>query len=147
MDNRKEDNAYEQVMEIIIDQGMDGMGKAMTILMNEAMKAERAHILQAKAYERTPDRMGYANGYKPKKVKSRLGKMDLLIPQVRGNVEFYPSALEKGERSGSAPDKSGITFCRITDIGTVAVAEYAASPGAGFIFKCVADLHPKSDSL
>ena len=102
MNNTEEGNAIEQVMEIIIDQGFGGMDQAMTILINEAMKVERSGVLQAKAYERTPQRLGHSNGYKQKKVKSRLGNLNLQVPQVRGNVEFYPSALEKGERSERA---------------------------------------------
>jgi len=38
------------------------------------------------------------HGYKPKHIKSRLGHLGLQIPQVRDGIEFYPSALEKGER-------------------------------------------------
>ena len=60
------------------------------------------HTLRATAYERTPDRQGHANGYKPKHVKSRLGNLGLQIPQVRNGIAFYPSALEKGERSERA---------------------------------------------
>jgi len=46
--------------------------------------------------------MGYANGFKNKSVVSRLGKLHLNVPQIRGDVEFYPSALEKGIRSKKA---------------------------------------------
>lgn len=102
MNNAIEDNPIEQIMEIIIEQGFGGMDQAMTILINEAMKIERSGVLKAEAYERTPDRQGHANGYKPKNVKSRLGNLGLQIPQVRGGIEFYPSALEKGERSERA---------------------------------------------
>ncbi len=102
MNNTEEDNAIEQAMEIIINQGLGGMDQVMTILINEAMKVERSGVLQAKAYERTSNRLGYANGYKQKNVKSRLGNLNLQVPQVRGEVEFYPSALEKGERSERA---------------------------------------------
>lgn len=102
MNDMTEDNPINQVMEILIEQGFGGMDQAMAILINEAMKIERANVLQATAYERTPDRQGHANGYKPKHVKSRLGGLSLQIPQVRGGVEFYPSALEKGERSERA---------------------------------------------
>ncbi len=99
MNDTTEDNPIHQVMEIRIEQGFGGMDQAMTILINEAMKIERSHALRAKAYERTPDRLGHANGYKSKNVKSRLGHLGLQIPQVRDGIEFYPSALEKGERS------------------------------------------------
>ncbi len=94
MNDTTEDNPINQVMEILIEQGFGGM--------DQAMKIERANALQATAYERTPDRQGHANGYKPKHVKSRLGGLALQVPQVRGGVEFYPSALEKGERSERA---------------------------------------------
>lgn len=102
MNDTTEDNPIGQIMEIIIGQGFGGMDQVMTILINEAMKIERASTLQATAYERTPDRQGHANGYKPKNVKSRLGNLGLQVPQVRGGIEFYPSALEKGERSERA---------------------------------------------
>ena len=74
----------------------------MTILINEAMKIERSHALRATAYERTPNRLDHANGYKSKGVKSRLGRLARQVPQVRGDIEFYPSALKKGERSERA---------------------------------------------
>lgn len=102
MNDTTEDNPIGHVMEILIEQGFGGMDQAMAILINEAMKIERASALQATAYERTPDRQGHANGYKPKQVKSRLGNLSLQVPQVRGGIEFYPSALEKGERSERA---------------------------------------------
>jgi len=102
MNDTTEDNPIDDIMEILIEKGFGGMDQAMTILLNEAMKIERAHVLQANAYERTPERLGRANGYKSKNVKSRLGNLGLQIPQVRDGVEFYPSALEKGERSERA---------------------------------------------
>ncbi len=51
-------------MESLIDNGLDGMGEALRILMNEAMKIERTDFLQATPYERTEDRVGHANGFK-----------------------------------------------------------------------------------
>src|SRR5439155_7671967 len=61
-----------------------------------------AHVLQAQPYERTDSRTGYSNGFKDKTVNSRLGPIRLDVPQVRGGVDFYPSALEKGRRSEQA---------------------------------------------
>jgi transposase-like protein len=68
------------------------------------MKLERSAFLGAAPYERSEQRRGHANGFKPKRVRSRLGELDLSIPQVRG-VEgegFYPRALERGVRSERA---------------------------------------------
>jgi transposase-like protein len=65
------------------------------------MEIERSRHLQAAPYERSEQRQGYANGFKEKKVKSRVGELELLIPQVRDS-SFYPSALERGLRSERA---------------------------------------------
>lgn len=90
-----------ELVEPIIANGLDYLPELIRILVNAAMRAERERYLGAKAYERSPERRGYANGYKPKSVKTRLGEITFDIPQVReGN--FYPSALEKGMRSERA---------------------------------------------
>jgi Transposase, Mutator family len=67
------------------------------------MKVERSSALNAHPWQRTESRIGYANGFQNKSVLSKLGKLHLNVPQVRGDVEFYPSALEKGIRSEKAP--------------------------------------------
>jgi len=59
-------------------------------------------VLEADPYQRPEKRKGYANGFKPKTVSTRLGELALAVPQVRGEVEFYPSALERGVRSERA---------------------------------------------
>jgi putative transposase len=96
-----ESNPFQTVLQLLIEEGFDGFASALEILVNEAMKLERAAVLHAEPYQRTTERRGYANGFKPKTVLSRLGKLQLAIPQTRG-VEFYPSALERGERSERA---------------------------------------------
>ena len=42
--------------------------------------------------------MGQANGFKPKRLKTRIGRLRLAVPQVRG-AKFYPRVLERGSRS------------------------------------------------
>lgn len=96
-----ESTPFQTVLQLLAEEGFDGFASALEILLNEAMKLERAAVLQAEPYLRTTERRGYANGFKPKTVLSRLGKMQLAVPQTRG-VEFYPSALERGERSERA---------------------------------------------
>lgn len=86
---------------IISDQGMDGLGDAIQLLINQAMLIERDQYLQAAAYERTENRLGYANGFKPKSLKTRLGALSLSVPQTRDGG-FYPSCLERGIRSERA---------------------------------------------
>ncbi len=91
----------EEILEQIAAEGFDVLPELIRILINEAMHLERERHLGASSYERTPTRQGYANGYKPKTVKTRVGEIGFSIPQVReGN--FYPDALEKGLRSERA---------------------------------------------
>lgn len=94
-------NTVESVIEMLSSQGFDGMAQAMEVLLNEAMKIERSLHLKAQPYERKQDRSGYANGFKPKTVLTRLGSLDLHVPQVR-ECDFYPSVLERGLRSERA---------------------------------------------
>lgn len=92
---------WQEAMELLSEQGFGGMAQAMTILINEAMKLERSAVLGARPFERTPQRRGQANGFKPKTVNTRVGALELRVPQTR-DVPFYPSALEKGQRSERA---------------------------------------------
>ena len=94
------------VLEHLIEEGLDGMASALELLLNEAMKLERQGWLRAAPCERTAERRGYANGFKGKTVRSRLGCLALAVPKVRdvrdGSEPFYPRALERGERSERA---------------------------------------------
>jgi putative transposase len=102
MAHQQHGSAFNDAMELLIENGFDGMADVLRILLNEAMKIEREQALLAGPYQRTSDRKGYANGYKPKTVDTRMGRITVDVPQVRGDVEFYPSALEKGCRSERA---------------------------------------------
>lgn len=84
-----------------VGQGLEAVPEMVRILINNAMQVERSRYLQADEYERTEDRKGHANGYKPKTVKTRIGEITFAVPQVREGG-FYPSALEKGLRSERA---------------------------------------------
>ena len=65
------------------------------------MQLERSEFLGAEAYERTASRRGYRNGFKGKRIQTRVGELHLEIPQVRG-LRFYPKSLERGCRSEKA---------------------------------------------
>jgi putative transposase len=88
-------------MEQICEQGLDVLPELMRVVVNAAMYIERQKHIGAGPYERTPERQGQANGFKPKTVATRMGKVTMAIPQVR-DCDFYPSSLEKGIRSERA---------------------------------------------
>jgi transposase-like protein len=96
-----EQGPWREVLELLVEYGFEGLAEAMQRLLNEAMKLERSMVLGAQPYERTADRRGYANGFKPKTINTRLGALELEVPQTRG-IAFYPSALERGTRSERA---------------------------------------------
>lgn len=102
MTHQSNHSAIEQALEEIIRHGMEGLESAISVLINEAMKIERSRAVGADPWQRTADRRGYANGYKPRTLNSRIGKLSLRMPQVRGGVSFYPSALDRGLRSERA---------------------------------------------
>ncbi|MDP2361509.1 MAG: IS256 family transposase [bacterium] len=88
------------LMDLVSTHGTAEMAQTMTQLLNLAMQFERENHLQARLYERSDQRRGVANGYKPKTVRTLLGPLAVSVPQAvmtDGSGEsFYPSALEKG---------------------------------------------------
>lgn len=119
---RPEPSVIDTVVELLQENGLLQMAEVIRILLNEAMRLERSQVLEAEPYQRSEKRRGYANGYKPKTVATRLGDIDLQVPQTRG-VEFYPSALEKGLRSERALKVAvaemyvqGVSTRKVTDV-------------------------------
>ena len=131
MTHRIEDTTISQVMELLIASGMEGLADAVATLLNEAMKLERSRFLQAGPYERSDQRRGYANGFKDKTIRSRLGALGLRIPQVRDTADgetFYPRSLERGLRSERALALAvaemyvnGVSTRRVKEIGSVSL--------------------------
>lgn len=101
MAHQADSNVTEVVVQLLNENGLSHMAEAIRLLLNEAMRIERAQVLEAEPYERSDKRRGYANGYKPKTVETRVGPITFQVPQARG-ASFYPSALERGVRSERA---------------------------------------------
>ena len=80
---------------------MEGLCPTLQKLLNELMLIQREQAIKAAPYERSEQRQGYANGFKDKMLQTRLGKLELQVPQTR-DIPFYPSCLKKGQRSERA---------------------------------------------
>ncbi len=76
------DTLMPELLKLVTSNGTDSMREVFQKLLNEAMKVERAEVLGADLYERTPERAGYANGFKPKTIQTRMGAITVEIPQV-----------------------------------------------------------------
>lgn len=101
MTHQTHPTAVGEAVQLLAEQGFDGMAAIMQLLLNECMLIERRRAINAAPYERSEARHGQANGFKPKTVKTRVGPLQLAVPQVRG-ASFYPSVLERGTRSEKA---------------------------------------------
>jgi transposase-like protein len=57
--------------------------------------------LGASRYERTAERRGYRNGYKPRTLQTRVGTLELLVPQDRDG-SFSTELFGRYQRSEQA---------------------------------------------
>ena len=101
MAQHAQDRTIHGAVELLKENGFDALAEAVTVLLNSAMVAERSEFLGAAPWQRTEGRNGYANGYKDKHFKTRLGILPLKVPQTRDGA-FYPQSLERGLRSERA---------------------------------------------
>ena len=101
MTHQAHPSVTREVVQVLAEHGFDGMAQAMELLINECMKIERQQALGVGPYQRGAARLGQANGFKPKRLKTRIGPLQLAVPQVRG-AKFYPRALERGSGSEKA---------------------------------------------
>lgn len=99
--DNKESKSFSDIMEALISEGSNGFLPIIEWLWNQALKVERQQHLNAKPYERSAQRCGYANGFKDRTLHSRLGDIHLQIPQVRGQ-KYKPASLESHSRSEQA---------------------------------------------
>ncbi len=96
-------NLPAEILKPILDSGLGGLPEAVSLLVNHAMLIEREHHLGARAYQRTDGRDGHANGFKDRGLDTRIGTLELRVPQVRDSSEpFRPTALTGGSRSERA---------------------------------------------
>jgi len=101
MTYREDFTLSAELIKQVQEQGLNVLPELIRIVINAAMQAERSEHLQAAPYQHTEERQGYANGFKPKTLRTRVGDITFVVPQVREGG-FYPQALEKGLRSERA---------------------------------------------
>jgi putative transposase len=79
-DHRRADK--ELVQQILIDDP-GFLRRIVEKALQQFLEAEITEHIGAAPYERTGSRKGHRNGYKPRKLKTRVGTLDLLVPQDR----------------------------------------------------------------
>lgn len=81
--------------------GESQLGQLLEAVLNQVLDAQVTEQLQAEPYERTEQRQGYRNGYKPRRLTTRVGRLTLRVPQVREGV-FSTELFTRYQRSEQA---------------------------------------------
>ena len=83
-------------------QSPEGLRMVLQTLAEHAMGEEVSHHVGAEVHERTDSRRGHRNGTKPRKLNTRVGELELDVPQVRGCEPYHPSLFARWQRSERA---------------------------------------------
>jgi len=90
-----------------IVEGWQGLGEEDFLrslverVVQQVLDAEMTSFLGAGAYERSAERRGWRNGFKPRVLKTRVGKLELLVPKDREG-QFQTELFERYQRSEKA---------------------------------------------
>ncbi|BCH12528.1 transposase for insertion sequence element ISRM5 (plasmid) [Mesorhizobium sp. 131-3-5] len=79
----------------------DGLHEVIRALMQEVLEAEMDEALGASKSERTPERLSYRSGYYGRTLVTRVGKLELRVPQDRAG-RFSTELFERYQRSERA---------------------------------------------
>ena len=73
----------ELVQEEVLLDDPDFLKEIVRRVLQQLLETEMTEHIGAAPYQRTEDRKGHRNGYKPRTLKTRVGKLELLVPQDR----------------------------------------------------------------
>lgn len=79
----------------------EGFRKLLQDVINQVLEAQMTEHLQAEPYERTDGRKGHRNGYRVRQLYTRVGPLQLLIPQTRDG-SFSTDIFRRYQRSEQA---------------------------------------------
>ena len=79
----------------------NGLAKLIESVLNQILEAQVEESLGADKYERTDERVGYRNGYRPRQLFTRVGPITLQVPQTRDG-SFSTEIFKRYQRSEQA---------------------------------------------
>ncbi len=85
----------------ILLSNQDGLHEVIRAVMQEILEAEMEEALGASKGERTAERLGYRSGYYGRTLATRVGKLELRVPQDRAG-RFSTELFERYQRSERA---------------------------------------------
>lgn len=81
--------------------GQDGLARLVEAVLNQILEAQVTESLGADRHERTEERLGYRNGYRPRTLFTRVGPVTLQVPQTRDG-SFSTDIFKRYQRSEQA---------------------------------------------
>ncbi|GAB1719549.1 MAG: hypothetical protein NTAFB09_12800 [Nitrosospira sp.] len=81
--------------------GQDGLAKLVEAVLNQILEAQVTESLGADRHERSEERQGYRNGYRPRTLFTRIGPVTLQVPQTRDG-SFSTDIFKRYQRSEQA---------------------------------------------
>lgn len=93
-------SACNAIKELVL-QNPDGLREVIRAVLQEVLEAEMDEALGASKGERTPGRLGYRSGYYGRTLITRIGKLELRVPQDRQG-RFSTELFERYQRSERA---------------------------------------------
>lgn len=79
----------------------DGLAGLVTEVLNQVLDLQATEALGAERYERSEERRGLRNGYRPRTLYTRVGPVTLRVPQTRDG-SFSTELFSRYQRSEQA---------------------------------------------
>jgi transposase-like protein len=79
----------------------DGLAKLVEGVLNQILEAQVSENLGANKHQRSEERIGYRNGYRPRQLYTRVGPVTLQVPQTRDG-SFSTEIFKRYQRSEQA---------------------------------------------
>jgi transposase-like protein len=99
---KKKSMPLDEALQVILaTDGDNPMRMMLEWMVQQALEHEMSAHLGAQSYERSENRLGYRNGHRPRVFTTRVGDLELLIPQDRDGT-FSTVLFQRYQRSEKA---------------------------------------------
>lgn len=96
----------EQLVQQVLLDEPDFLKEIIERVLQQLLEAEITEHIGVAPYERSESRTGQRNGYKPRTLRSRVGTLNLLVPQDRELLHLSVRPLPE-KREGAGPGAHG----------------------------------------
>jgi putative transposase len=112
---------------------VDFLREGVRVLAQALMEVEVSGQIGAAHSERSPDRVAWRNGYRPREWDTRVGTVELAVPKLRQG-SYFPSLLEPRRRAERAL-AAVVAQCYVEGVSTRRVDDVARAMGLEGISK------------